>query len=76
MSLENIIDRISEWYYPATHTPQNAVLGVYNEAANNYNLLNHVLLIFKCCIYIWRGTCILNIDILIANLMKLKKRDK
>ena len=57
-------------------TRQTAILGLYNEANNNYNLLSHILLIFKYYIYISREKRILNIDILIANLIKAKKREK
>ena len=55
-------------------TPQTAILGLHNKENDNYNLLSHVLLIFKYYIYISRGKRILNIDILIANLVKVKKR--
>ena len=57
-------------------TRQTDILGLYNEANNNYNLLSHILLIFKYYIYISREKRILNIDILIANLIKTKKREK
>ena len=57
-------------------THQTAILGLYNEANDNYNLLSHILLIFKYYIYISREKRILNIDILIANLIKVKKREK
>ena len=57
-------------------TPQTAILGLYNETNDNYNLLSHILLIFKYYIYISREKRILNIDILIANLIKVKKREK
>ena len=35
-------------------TPQTAIIGLYNEANDNYNLLSHILLIFKYYIYISR----------------------
>ena len=57
-------------------TRQTAILGLYNEANNNYNLLSLILLIFKYYIYISREKRILNIDILTANLIKVKKREK
>ena len=57
-------------------TPQAAILRLHNEANDNYNLLSHILLIFKYYIYISREKRILNIDILIANLIKVKKRKK
>ena len=55
--------------------PQTTILGLYNEANDKYNLLGHILLIFKY-IYISREKRTLNIDILIANLLKVKKREK
>ena len=57
-------------------TPQTAILGLYNEANDNYNLVSHILLIFRYYIYIPREKRILNIDILIANSVKIKKREK
>ena len=33
-------------------TSQTAIPGLYNEANDNYNLLSHILLIFKYYIYI------------------------
>ena len=49
---------------------------MYNKANDNYNLLNHILLIFTYYIYISKEKGTLNIDILIANLIKVKKKDK
>ena len=60
----------------SSFTPQTAILGLYNETNDNYNLLSHILLIFKYYIYISREKQILNIDILIANSVKVKKREK
>ena len=57
-------------------TPQTAVLGLYNEANDNHNLLSHILLIFKYYVYISREKQKLNMDILIANSTKVKKREK
>ena len=57
-------------------TPQTAILGLYNEANDNCNLLSHILLISKYYIYISREKRILNNDNLIANLIKVKKRKK
>ena len=54
-------------------TPQAAILGLYNEANDNDNLLKHILLIFKYCIYISRKKRTLNINILTANLIKVSK---
>ena len=56
-------------------TPQTAILGLYNEANGIYNLLSHILLFFKYHIYISREKGTLNMDILIANLTKVKKRE-
>ena len=60
----------------ASLTPQTAILGLYNEVNDNYNFLNRILLIFKYYIYISREKQTLNIDILIANLIQVKKREK
>ena len=49
---------------------------IFNEANGNYNLRSHILMIFKCYIYISREKQTLNIDILIANLIKVKNREK
>ena len=57
-------------------TPQTAILELYNEANDNYNPLSHMLLIFKYYIYISREKWTLNIDVLIANLIKVKKKEK
>ena len=56
-------------------TLQTAILRLYNKANDNYNLLSHILLIFKY-IYISREKRTLNTNILIANLRKVKKREK
>ena len=56
-------------------TLQTAILRLYNKANDNYNLLSHILLIFKY-IYISREKRTLNINILIANLIKVKRREK
>ena len=55
-------------------TPKTAILELYNEANDKYNLLSHILLIFKYYIYLSREKRMLNIDILIANLINVKKR--
>ena len=57
-------------------TPQTPVLGLYSEANDNYNLLSHILLIFKYYVHISREKRTLNIDVLIASLIKVKKKDK
>ena len=73
MSLGNVTDKISKRFYPAVTYTQTSILGLYNEANDNYNLLRHILLIFKYDFYISREKRILNIDILITNLIKVKK---
>ena len=57
-------------------TPQTAILGLYNEANDNYNPLSHIFLIFKYCIYILKEKQTLNIDIPIANLIKVEGKAK
>ena len=57
-------------------TVQTAILGTYNKASDNCNLLRYVLLIFKFYIYISIEKRLLNIDILIGKLMKVKKVEK
>ena len=54
-------------------TPQAAILGLTNKANNIYSLLNHILLFFKYYVYRSREKHILNIDILIGNLIQIKK---
>ena len=77
MSLGKITDEISERFSPAvTYTTDCHSWTVYNEANDNYNLLNHNLLSFKYYTYISRQKRTLNIDILIANLIKVKKKEK
>ena len=53
------------------HIHQTAILGLYNQANDNDNLLNHILLISKDYIYMSREKRALNIDILKANLIKV-----
>ena len=76
MSLGKITDEFQNDFILASLTPETAILGLYNEANDNYNLLSHISLIFKCYIYISREKRVLNIDILMANLIKVKKREK
>ena len=57
-------------------TPQTAILGLYNEANDNYNPLSYIFLIFKYCIYILKEKQTLNIDIPIANLIKVEGKAK
>ena len=75
MSLGKITDKISERFCPAV-TYTTDCHSLYNEANDNYNRLNHILLIFKYYIYISREKRTLDIDIPIANLIKVKKREK
>ena len=48
-------------------SPQGAILELTNKASNIHNLVNPVLLIFEYYVYS------LNIDILIDNLIEIKK---
>ena len=56
-------------------TPQTTILGLYNKAYDNCNILSHIFMILNY-ICISREKWTLNIDILIANLIKVKKREK
>ena len=56
--------------------PHAVIHGLTNEANNIYNLLNHILLVFKYYDYRLREKPILNIDTLIDNLIEIKKREK
>ena len=76
MPLGKITDKFQNDFILPSLTPQTAILGLYNEANDNYNLRNHILLIFKYYIYILREKRTLNIDILLANLIKVKKKEK
>ena len=57
-------------------TQQTSILGLSNDVSDNYNLMSHILLIFKYYIFMLREKRILNVDILIANLIKVKKKEK
>ena len=57
-------------------TPQAAILELNNEANNIYNLLNHILLVFKYQVYRSSEKNILNIDTLIDILIKIKEKEK
>ena len=74
-----ITDKISEWYYPdipyTTGWPQAAILELTNEVYNIYNL-NCISLVSKCYTYRSREKHVLNIDILIDNLIEIKKKEK
>ena len=56
--------------------PHAADLGLTNEANNIYNLLNHILIVFKYFVYSSGEKYILNINILIGNLIEIKKNEK
>ena len=58
----------------ASLTPQAAIPWLTNEANNIYNLLNHILLVFKYYVYRSREKHILNIDISIDNLIEIKNK--
>ena len=57
-------------------SPQGAILVLTNEENNIYNLLNLILWVFKHYVYRSREKHILNIDILIDNLIEIKKIEK
>ena len=57
-------------------TPQTVILGLTNEANNIYKLLNYYLLVFRHYVYRPREKHILNRDILIHNLIEIKKKEK
>ena len=58
-------------------TLQSALLDFVNESDNNLNILqNHILLIFKIYVYQSREIGVLNMNILIKNVTKVKKLEK
>ena len=58
-------------------TPQAARFGFINESDNNWKILqNHILLIFKLCIYQSRERGVLNLNGLIKNITKAKKLER
>ena len=59
-----------------SHTLQTAIIGLFNEANDNHNLLSHIVLILKYYIPISREKRTLKIDILVANLIKVREREK
>ena len=55
-------------------TPHASLFGFINESDNNLNILqNHILLLFKLCIYQSRETGVLNLNGLIKKVTKVKK---
>ena len=63
----------TELHFPDL-TPQASLFGFINESDNNLNILqNHMLLIFKLCIYQSRERRVLNLNSLIKNITKVKK---
>ena len=73
---ERLQTKVQNDFILSSWTLQTVVLGLYNEANDNYKLLSHILLIFKYYIYTSREKRILNIENLIANIIKVKKREK
>ena len=57
-------------------TLQTAILGLYNEANDNDNFLNHILLIFKYYIYISREKSNIKYRYFNSQLNKSKKKEK
>ena len=52
-------------------TPQTAaILGLFNDSVSNIHLINHILLLFKLYIYKSRNKHQLNINELLANIIK------
>ena len=56
--------------------PQTAILGLFNDSVSNTHLINHILLLFKLYIYKSRNKHRLNINELLANIVKIKKLEK
>ena len=58
-------------------TPQAALFGFINESDNSLNILqNHILLIFKLCIYQSRERGVLDLNGLMKNVTKVKKLER
>ena len=55
-------------------TPQTAILGLTNKANNTYSLLASISLIFMYYVYRSRVNHTFDINILIGNLMQIKKK--
>ena len=74
---EKLITKFQNDIILPSFTPQAAaILGLTNEANNIFNLLNHILLIFKYYVYRSREKHIFNIYILIDNIIEIKKKEK
>ena len=63
-------------FYPAVSYTADCLSWTIQKPNDNYNLLSQILLIFKYYIYMSKEKRILNIDILIANLIKVRKVNK
>ena len=61
--------------FPAL-TPQTAILGLFNDSVSSVRLINHILLLFKLYIYKSRKKHRVNINDLLANILKIKKLEK
>ena len=63
-------------------TPQTAILGILDSVSNNSlfennkTLINHILLIFKLCVYKSREKKFINTNNLIAEIRKIKRIEK
>ena len=62
----------SDLTFPVS-TPQAAILGLFNDSESNIRLINHILLLFKLYIYKSRNQHRLNMNDLLANILKIKK---
>ena len=71
MSRERLQMKFQNDFILLSLTSQTSILGLYNEANDNYNLLSYILLIFKYYICISREK-----RTILANLIKVKKREK
>ena len=60
----------------ASITPQATILRLTNEANHIYNLLNHILLVYKYYAHTSREKHKLNKDILVDKLTEIKKKEE
>ena len=57
-------------------TPQSSIPGLFNDFVSNIHLINHILLLFKLYIFKSQKKHRLNINELLANILKIKKPEK
>ena len=53
-------------------TPQNAIIGIFNNSVSNIHLINHILLLFKLYICKSRNKHRLNINELLGNILNIR----